>query len=103
MESTKAFGEIVRELRETQGLLQRQVAAHLEIDSPMLSKIERGERLAKREQVIAFAQLFRQPEDELLAHWLADQVTKLLKEEPTALQSLQIAQEQIVHYGKPKP
>lgn len=46
------FGERIRELRESQGLLQRQLAANLEIDTPMFSKIERGERKAKREQVL---------------------------------------------------
>ncbi|MBX2913239.1 MAG: helix-turn-helix transcriptional regulator, partial [Cyclobacteriaceae bacterium] len=38
------FGERIRELRESQGLLQRQLAANLEIDTPMFSKIERGDR-----------------------------------------------------------
>lgn len=46
------FGNKIKELREEQGLLQRQLAAFLEIDTPMFSKIERGDRRAKREQVI---------------------------------------------------
>lgn len=46
------FGNKIKELREEQGLLQRQLAAFLEIDTPMFSKIERGDRIAKREQVI---------------------------------------------------
>lgn len=46
------FGDKIKELREEQGLLQRQLAASLEIDTPMFSKIERGDRRAKREQVI---------------------------------------------------
>ena len=45
------FGDKIKQLREANGLLQRQVANQLEMDSPMLSKIERGERNAKREQV----------------------------------------------------
>jgi len=43
------FGERIKELRESKDLLQRQLAATLEIDTPMFSKIERGERRAKRE------------------------------------------------------
>ena len=39
-------------------MVQRQLAAALEIDSLMYSKIERGERRAKREQVIELARLF---------------------------------------------
>jgi transcriptional regulator with XRE-family HTH domain len=43
------FGTKIRSLREAQGLMQRHVAYHLDIDSPMLSNIERGERKARRE------------------------------------------------------
>ena len=50
------FGNRIKELREEQGLLQRQLAAFLEIDTPMFSKIERGDRRAKREQVLKLAE-----------------------------------------------
>ena len=33
------FGDKIRELRDEQGLLQRQMAASLVIDTPMFSKI----------------------------------------------------------------
>ncbi len=46
------LGEKIKELREQNRLLQREVAAKLEIDTPMLSKIERGDRSAKREHVV---------------------------------------------------
>lgn len=46
------LGNKIRSLRDEQGILQRQVAAYLEIDTPMFSKIERGDRRAKRSQVI---------------------------------------------------
>ena len=42
------LGNKIRSLRDEQGILQHQVAAHLEIDTPMFSKIERGDRRAKR-------------------------------------------------------
>ena len=45
------FGDKIKQLREANSLLQRQVASELQIDTPMLSKIERGERKAKKEQV----------------------------------------------------
>lgn len=44
------LGKRIKELREEQGLLQRQLAAILEIDTPMFSKIERGDRRAKRDR-----------------------------------------------------
>ena len=49
------LGERIKELREQHGVLQRQLAALLEIDTPMFSKIERGDRRAKRTQVIQLA------------------------------------------------
>ena len=49
------FGKKIRELRDEQGVLQRQLAALLEIDTPMFSKIERGDRRAKREHLIKLA------------------------------------------------
>ena len=49
------FGKKIRELRDEQGVLQRQLAALLEIDTPMFSQIERGDRRAKREHVIKLA------------------------------------------------
>ena len=60
------FGNKIKELREEQGLLQRQLAAFLEIDTPMFSKIERGERKAKRSQIPIMAQMFEVDEKELL-------------------------------------
>ena len=60
------FGNKIRELRDEQKLLQRQLAAALEIDTPMFSKIERGDRRAKREQVVKLAELLHQDENEML-------------------------------------
>ena len=42
------FGKKIKELREEYGMVQRKLAAALDIDTPMYSKIERGERKAKR-------------------------------------------------------
>ncbi|WP_226389197.1 helix-turn-helix domain-containing protein [Penaeicola halotolerans] len=89
------FGERIRELRESQGLLQRQLAANLEIDTPMFSKIERGERKAKREQVLKIAEILKASEQELLALWLADQIKEIVIDEDQALQALKIAQKDI--------
>ena len=74
------FGNKIRELRDEQGLLQRQLAAALEIDTPMFSKIERGDRRAKREQVIKLAELLHQDENEMLI-WLADKVLDAVGDE----------------------
>ena len=75
------FGKKIRELRDENGVLQRQLAALLEIDTPMFSKIERGDRRAKREQVIKLAEYFHQDEKEMLSLWLADKFIDAVKDE----------------------
>ena len=89
------LGNRIKELRESQGLLQRQLSAQLEIDTPMFSKIERGERRAKREQVLKIAELLKADEQELLALWLADQILEITTDEQQALQALKMATKDI--------
>lgn len=76
------FGNRIKEIREEQGLLQRQLAAALEIDTPMFSKIERGDRRAKREQVIKLSELLHQDEKAMLTLWLADKFIDAVEDEP---------------------
>lgn len=94
------LGNRIKELRESQGLLQRQLSAQLEIDTPMFSKIERGERRAKREQVLKIAELLKADEKELLALWLGDQIMEIVTDEDQAMQALKIAEEQIEYRKK---
>ena len=90
------FGKKIRELRDENGVLQRQLAALLEIDTPMFSKIERGDRRAKREQVIKLAEYFNQNEKEMLTLWLADKVLDAVDgEQELGSQAIEVAQEQI--------
>jgi len=44
------LGQKIRETREKQNLLLRQVAAHIEVDTALMSKAERGERNLNRDQ-----------------------------------------------------
>lgn len=76
------FGNKIKKLRDEQGILQRQLAALLEIDIPMFSKIERGDRKAKREQIVKLAEYFRQDEKEMLTLWLADKFIDAVKDVP---------------------
>ena len=89
------FGEKIRKLRESNRLLQREIACQLEIDTPMLSKIERGERKAKKRQVLSFAKLFNVSKNELITLWLADRVVEVLQDEDLALEAMQVAEEEV--------
>lgn len=75
------LGKRIKELRGENGVLQRQLAALLEIDTPMFSKIERGDRRAKRSQVVQLANYFNVDEKELLTLWVADKVLDAIEDE----------------------
>lgn len=89
------LGKHIKKLREEKQLLQRQLAAELEIDTPMFSKIERGERKAKREQVIELARLLDADVDDLLTLWLAGQVYDLIEDEAVAKRVLKFVEKNI--------
>ncbi|QEH42853.1 helix-turn-helix domain-containing protein [Chitinophaga sp. XS-30] len=89
------FGIRVKELREAKGLLQRQVAALLEIDTPLYSKIERGERIAKKEVAVNLASILKVDEKELLTLWLADQVYDVVKDEKQAGDALKTVSQKL--------
>ena len=75
------LGNKIRSLRDENEVLHRQLAAYLEIDTPMFSKIERGDRRAKRSQVILLAKYFNVDENEMLQLWLADKVIDAMEGE----------------------
>jgi transcriptional regulator with XRE-family HTH domain len=87
------FGEHIKQLREQNHLLQRQLANALDIDTAMLSKIERGERRAKREHIPILASVLKTNEKDLCTIWMADQVYNLIKEENNASEILKVANE----------
>ncbi len=89
------FGVRIRELRIKQKLLIRQLASQLEVDTSIISKIERGTRQLKKEQIPAIALILKADKDELLTLWLADQVYELMHDENLALKAMQVAEKQI--------
>lgn len=90
------FADKIKQLREQKNLLQRQMSAALEIDSGLYSKIERGDRRAKREQVLKLAEILNADKDELLTLWLADQLNQVAdNEKSVAAEAFKIAQQQI--------
>ena len=66
------FGERIRELRTKQNLLLRQLASLLDVDTSIISKVERGDRQLKKEQIPLLAQILKADVEELQTLWLAD-------------------------------
>jgi transcriptional regulator with XRE-family HTH domain len=93
------FASKIRELREIKQMLQRHISAALDMDNAMYCKIEKGERRAKREQVLLIADILQADTKELLTLWLADQVAEVVADESVALEALKVAEEK-VKYGK---
>jgi predicted nucleotidyltransferase len=91
------LGEKIRKLREERGLPLRKVAAFLDIDQAILSKIERGLRNISREQVVNLALFFQVEEKDLLVSWLSDKLLHELGDEDLALQALQLAEERMTY------
>ena len=96
------FGERIRELREKQNLYLRQVAPLLEMDTAQLSKIEKGLRQLKREQIPILANILKVEKDELLTLWVADQIIDVTNGEDVALKAMQVAEKEIISNRKKK-
>ncbi len=79
------FGEIIRQRREEKELLLRHVAAQLDIDTAMLSKVERGDRNLKREHVLLLSKILDLNINELITLWLADRVFDVIENEKDEL------------------
>ena len=89
------FGERIRELRTKHGLLLRQLASKLDVDTSIISKVERGDRQLKKEQIPLLAEILQADKVELETLWLADQLMKLVKDEPTADEALKSVSKKI--------
>jgi transcriptional regulator with XRE-family HTH domain len=85
------IGQNLRQVRETKQLLIREAAAQLDIDPAILSKIERNERRATKDQILRMAQLYQLDAEVLLVDWLSDKVVQDLAGEKLAKKVLKKA------------
>lgn len=67
----------------------------LEMDTAQLSKIEKGLRQLKREQITVLAEILKTNADKLLTLWLADQIYAAVKDEKFANEAMQGANKKI--------
>lgn len=76
-----SFGEYLREQRENIGLPLRKVAAELDIDTSILSKIERNEREATKDMLPIFSKVLerdlKEVEVKFIIHSILTQFTGL--------------------------
>lgn len=89
------IGLQIRKLREKRGYLLRQMAALLDVDPTILSKMEREERPFKKENILKVAEICSINAEELLTVWLADKICDVVKDENIALKAIKLAENQV--------
>lgn len=89
------LGVFLKEIRDDKQFLQKDIAECLHIDTPMYSKIERGERKLKKEQITILSKFLKIKKDELQTVWLADKVSRLLENENLALNAVELVKKNI--------
>lgn len=100
MDINKPIGQIIRELREEKELLVRQVAALLEVDPSLLSKIERGDKRPTREQIKLLANILKADESELMVAYLSDRLVYEVRDEDLAMEAIKVAEQKIEYLKK---
>jgi len=91
------IGHTIRRLRIEKGEPLRTVAAYLDIDQAILSKIETGKRQARRSHIIKLANYFKVNREELIVNWLSSRILHELQDEELAGKAIQLAEEQIAY------
>lgn len=89
------FGETIRDLRTKKGEPLRVIASALNIDSTLLSKIERGKRLPTKNQLPYFAKYFNIPLDKFISQVIADKIYLDYGPSETTVQALNIAKKRM--------
>ena len=98
--SYSGLGQHLRKLRKEKGQTLHQVSKEADIDSPLLSKIETGERLPTDEQVKKLAVHYTIPESELLVMATAEKIIKEYGINVVTYHAVNLVMEHITPYLK---
>jgi len=93
--STETIGETLRKLRGQNELPLRKVAALLDIDVAILSKMERGERKMTKEVVLKLADIYKYNADDLLVLFLSDKIMFEIQDEDLGVKALKVAEKRV--------
>ena len=94
------IGNKIKGLREEKGILQRELAALLEISEAYLSKVENNQKPLKRKDLIKISKIFKSDLSELEKVWLASKLYESVKDEAHGLDALKLAEEQMKYDKK---
>lgn len=93
--STETIGEKLRQLREQNDLPLRKVAAILDIDVAILSKMERGERRLSKEIVLKLADIYKHNPDDLMVSFLSDKIMLEIQDEDLGEKALKLSEKRV--------
>ena len=96
--STETIGEKLRHIREEKELPLRKVAALIDIDVAILSKMERGERRITKEVVLKLANIYDYNADDLLVSFLSDKILYEIQDEDLGIEALKVAEERAIYF-----
>lgn len=96
--SNSELGQRLRSIRTKMKLTLHQVSKEVDVDSPMLSKIERGERLPTIEQLQRLCKFFKISETDLKVLHTAEKIIKEYGVNDTTYEAVNLVREQITPY-----
>lgn len=98
MKQGKKIGTLLRQLREAEGWLIREIGAKMSIDPALISKIERNDRMPTKHQIAEYCKTFPEHADSIYIAWLSDKVLYEIQDDEHALQAIKAAESKI-KYG----
>ena len=98
--SQSHLGQYLRELRKEKCQTLHQVSMAADIDSPLLSKLERGERLPTPGQIAKLSKHYNVHESKLMVMATAEKIIKEYGVNDTTYDAINLVKEQISPYLK---
>lgn len=89
------LSELLKYKRESKELLLREVASMIDVDTALISKIEKGDRKPTREQIEKLSVALDINYSNLLTLWLSEKVYEDVKGEDVAMEAIKIALKRI--------
>lgn len=84
------LSELIKFKREAKGMLLREVAYQVEVDTALISKIEKGDRKPTREQIEKLALALDIEYNKLLTLWLSEKVYEEVQGEEMAIDAIKL-------------
>lgn len=94
-----SLGQYIRQLRKERSETLHQVAKGTDIDSPLLSKIECGNRLPTNDQIVRLALYYNVSQADLKAQQTAEKILKEYGCNETTYQAIQMVNDELKAYG----